>query len=158
AESRLHSTDCQHSSLGLDVTPVRCYFTAQFVRDQDGNPAAAPGLVRHGVSGSAANRRRGRDSISGRLREQREEGGRGEINAGFKLITTMPLQSRFLSQLDLLSESLLRVFAKRSGEQGKKLKDMAAMMTDDIDALIKGLCIYLDENPDVLVQEYMVSV
>ncbi|KAL7392335.1 hypothetical protein ABVT39_023167, partial [Epinephelus coioides] len=81
------------------------------------------------------------------------------INAEFKRITTMPLQSRFLSQLDLLSERLLRVFAKRSGEQGKKLKDMAAMMTDDIDAgresLIKGLCIYLNENPDVLVQEYM---
>ena len=40
----------------------------------------------------------------------------------------MPLQSRFLSQLDLLSESLLRVFAKRTGEPGKKLKDIAAMM------------------------------
>lgn len=52
-----------------------------------------------------------------------------QINAEFKRITTMPLQSRFLSQLDLLSESLLRVFAKRSGEQGKKLKDIAAMMT-----------------------------
>ncbi|XP_034562508.1 uncharacterized protein LOC117829078 [Notolabrus celidotus] len=82
-----------------------------------------------------------------------------EINAEFKRITTMPLQSRFLSQLDLLSESLLRVFAKRSGEQGKKLKDIAAMMTDDIDAgresSIKGLCIYLNENPDILVQEYM---
>ncbi|KAI3351698.1 hypothetical protein L3Q82_020531, partial [Scortum barcoo] len=52
-----------------------------------------------------------------------------EINAEFKRITTMPLQSRFLSQLDLLSESLLRVFAKRSGEQGKKLKDIAPMMT-----------------------------
>ncbi|XP_069375043.1 uncharacterized protein [Paralichthys olivaceus] len=82
-----------------------------------------------------------------------------EINVEFKRITTMPLQSRFLSQLDLLSGSLLRVFAKRSGEQGKKLKDIAGMMTDDIDAgresLIKGLCIYLNENPDVLVQEYM---
>ncbi|XP_070402493.1 uncharacterized protein [Nothobranchius furzeri] len=52
-----------------------------------------------------------------------------EINAEFKRITTMPLQSRFLSQLDLLSESLLRVFAKRSGEQGKKLKCITATMT-----------------------------
>ncbi|KAL6460861.1 hypothetical protein MHYP_G00308270 [Metynnis hypsauchen] len=82
-----------------------------------------------------------------------------EINAEFKRITTMPLQSRFLSQLDFLSESLLRVFAKRSGEPGKKLKNLAATMTDDTDALreslIKGLCIYLNESPDVLVQEYM---
>ncbi|CAI5642295.1 unnamed protein product [Oreochromis niloticus] len=82
-----------------------------------------------------------------------------EINAEFKRITTMALQSRFLSQLDYLSESLLKVFAKRSGQQGKKLKDIAAMMTDDIvarrESLIKGLCVYLNENPDILVQEYM---
>ncbi|KAI4883038.1 hypothetical protein NFI96_008819, partial [Prochilodus magdalenae] len=81
------------------------------------------------------------------------------INAEFKRITTMPLRSRFLSQLDFLSESLLRVFAKRSGEPGKKLKNIAATMSDDTDArresLIKGLCIYLNESPDVLVQEYM---
>ncbi|CAI5657603.1 unnamed protein product [Oreochromis niloticus] len=81
-----------------------------------------------------------------------------EINAEFKRITTMPLQSRFLSQLDYLSESLLQVFAKRSGQQGKKLKDIAAMMTDDIvacrESLIKGLCVYLNENPDIFVQEY----
>ncbi|KAF3847229.1 hypothetical protein F7725_020257, partial [Dissostichus mawsoni] len=76
-----------------------------------------------------------------------------EVNAEFKRITTMPLQSRFLSQLDLHSASLLRVFSKQSGQQGKKLKDMAAMMTEDIDAgrecLIKGLCIYLNEDPEV---------
>lgn len=36
------------------------------------------------------------------------------------------------------------------------------ILKDDIDAgresLIKGLCIYLNEDPNVLVQEYMVSV
>lgn len=36
------------------------------------------------------------------------------------------------------------------------------LFKDDIDAgrecLIKGLCIYLNENPNVLVQEYTVSV
>lgn len=41
----------------------------------------------------------------------------------------MPLQSRFLAQLDFISESLLRVFAKQLGEQAQKLKDMTAMMT-----------------------------
>uniref|UniRef100_A0A8C7XWQ7 Sterile alpha motif domain-containing protein 3 n=1 Tax=Oryzias sinensis TaxID=183150 RepID=A0A8C7XWQ7_9TELE len=51
-----------------------------------------------------------------------------EINAEFKRITTMPLQSRFLSQLDFLSESLLRVFSKRSGKQGKMLKDLTDRM------------------------------
>ncbi|TMS04580.1 hypothetical protein E3U43_009737, partial [Larimichthys crocea] len=42
AVSRVQSTDCHHSSLGLDVTLVHCYFTGQFVQDQDGNPTAAP--------------------------------------------------------------------------------------------------------------------
>ncbi|KAJ4946069.1 hypothetical protein JOQ06_023744 [Pogonophryne albipinna] len=73
----------------------------------------------------------------------------------------MPLLSRFLSQLDLHSASLLRVFSKQSGQQGKKLKDMAAMMTEDIDAsrecLIKGLCIYLNEDPEDLVKEYLAT-
>uniref|UniRef100_A0A3P9K7E0 Uncharacterized protein n=1 Tax=Oryzias latipes TaxID=8090 RepID=A0A3P9K7E0_ORYLA len=52
-----------------------------------------------------------------------------EINTEFKRITTMPLQSRFLSQLNFLSESLLTVFAKRSGKQGKMLKDMMMVRT-----------------------------
>lgn len=42
AVNRLQSTDCHHSSLGLDVTLVHCYFTGQFVQDQNGNPTAAP--------------------------------------------------------------------------------------------------------------------
>ncbi|KAL7872455.1 hypothetical protein SRHO_G00074380 [Serrasalmus rhombeus] len=53
-----------------------------------------------------------------------------EINAEFRRITTMPLQSRFVSQLDLHSANLLRVFVKRSGQQGKTLRDIVAMMTD----------------------------
>lgn len=36
------------------------------------------------------------------------------------------------------------------------------ILKDDIvarrESLIKGLCVYLNENPDILVQEYMVSV
>ncbi|KAL7872438.1 hypothetical protein SRHO_G00074210 [Serrasalmus rhombeus] len=82
-----------------------------------------------------------------------------EINAEFRRITTMPLQSRFLSQLDLHSANLLRVFVKRSGQQGKTLRDIVAMMTDDVDAgrkcIIKGLCMYLNGDPKDLVQEYM---
>ncbi|KAL7872442.1 hypothetical protein SRHO_G00074250 [Serrasalmus rhombeus] len=82
-----------------------------------------------------------------------------EINAEFRRITTMPLQSRFLSQLDLHSANLLRVFVKRSGQQGKMLRDIVAMMTDDVDAgrecIIKGLCMYLNGDPKDLVQEYM---
>ncbi|XP_077067643.1 uncharacterized protein LOC143721242 isoform X2 [Siphateles boraxobius] len=70
----------------------------------------------------------------------------------------MPLQSRFLSQLDLFTANMLKLFEKRSGQQGKKLRDMLAMVTDDIDAgreCVKGLCFYLNEDPDQLVQEYV---
>lgn len=35
----------------------------------------------------------------------------------------MPLQSRFVSQLDLFTANLLKVFEKRSGQQGKKLRE-----------------------------------
>lgn len=72
-----------------------------------------------------------------------------QINAEFKRITNMPLQSRFLSQLDFLSENLLRVFAMQSGEQGKKLKDIAAMMTvrtfNSTYLTIKCICIALGQ-------------
>ncbi|CAL8400497.1 unnamed protein product [Boreogadus saida] len=48
------------------------------------------------------------------------------------------LQSRFISQIDLHSASLLRVFEKCSGQQGQNLRDMAAMMTDLTDANTLG--------------------
>ncbi len=35
-----------------------------------------------------------------------------QINAEFKRITTVALQSRFLSQIDMLSDKLLKVFQK----------------------------------------------
>ncbi|KAM9454161.1 B-cell receptor CD22-like [Clarias gariepinus] len=50
------------------------------------------------------------------------------INAEFKCITTMPLQSRFLSQLDVLSDKILQLFVKRGGQIGRKLKSMQRMM------------------------------
>ncbi|KAF3859055.1 hypothetical protein F7725_021454 [Dissostichus mawsoni] len=83
-----------------------------------------------------------------------------EINAEFKRITTIPLQSKFLSQLDLYSANLLKMFESTTGQKGKKLKALTNNMdTDDIDAgrdlLIKGLCLYLNEDPGDLVQEFI---
>ncbi|XP_056591285.1 uncharacterized protein LOC130410568 isoform X2 [Triplophysa dalaica] len=82
------------------------------------------------------------------------------VNAEFKRITTIPLQSKFLSQLDLHYESFLKVFERRPGQQGRKLKEMmSTVVQDDIDAArelaIKGLCIYLNEDPKDLIQEYV---
>lgn len=52
-----------------------------------------------------------------------------QINAEFKRITTIPLQSRFLSQLDVLSDKLLKLFEKRGGQIGKQLQSNLAHMT-----------------------------
>nr|XP_033931161.1 uncharacterized protein LOC117439358 [Pseudochaenichthys georgianus] len=64
-----------------------------------------------------------------------------EINAEFKRITTIPLQSKFLSQLDLY----------RDGVVTKKKDDIDAGR----DLLIKGLCLYLNEDPGDVVQEFI---
>ncbi|CAL8334529.1 unnamed protein product [Arctogadus glacialis] len=54
-----------------------------------------------------------------------------EINAEFKRITTVPLQSRFLSQLDVHTE-LTRLFQRRGGHLGQKLKTTIAQMADAV--------------------------
>ncbi|XP_074551477.1 uncharacterized protein LOC141808698 isoform X2 [Halichoeres trimaculatus] len=83
-----------------------------------------------------------------------------QINAEFKRITTIPLQSRFLSQLDVLSDKLLKPFEKRGGQIGKRLQSILTHMAevDDVDVgrecVIKGLCVYLNEDPNSLVREY----
>lgn len=53
-----------------------------------------------------------------------------QINAEFKRITTVPLQSKFLSQLDLHSENLARLFEKRGGQLGEKLKRITAQIAN----------------------------
>ncbi|KAL3997111.1 hypothetical protein ACER0C_009767 [Sarotherodon galilaeus] len=83
-----------------------------------------------------------------------------EINAEFKPITTMPLQFRFLSQIDVLSDKLTKVFKTRGGQIGRRLQNVLEPM-DDVDlvheCIIKGLCVYLNEDPSNLVTEYVRS-
>ncbi|KAJ7998433.1 hypothetical protein DPEC_G00204880 [Dallia pectoralis] len=84
-----------------------------------------------------------------------------EINAEFKRITTVPLQSKFLSQLDLYSDNLVKLFKKKGGQLGERLKTIIAQMADcdDVDAgwecIIKGVCIYMEEDPENLVKQYV---
>uniref|UniRef100_A0AAV2KY24 Uncharacterized protein n=1 Tax=Knipowitschia caucasica TaxID=637954 RepID=A0AAV2KY24_KNICA len=83
-----------------------------------------------------------------------------EINAEFKRITTMLLQSRFLSQLDIHTVKMIKLFGKRGGVIGAKLKNILEEIerAKDIDILrkliLKGLCIYLQEDPAHLFREY----
>ncbi|KAL1249299.1 hypothetical protein QQF64_020304 [Cirrhinus molitorella] len=84
-----------------------------------------------------------------------------EINAEFRWITTLPLQSKFLSQLDRFSDDLLKVFTKRGGVVRKRIQDVMVPMSQNAtietkrECILKGLCIYLNEDPQDLVREYL---
>ncbi|XP_038139855.1 uncharacterized protein LOC119782782 [Cyprinodon tularosa] len=84
-----------------------------------------------------------------------------ELTAEFKRITTVSLLSKFFSQLDAHSSNLMRVFGKKGGVQGRKIRSIMIPITktDAIDVkrecIIKALCVYLNEEPENLVKEYM---
>ncbi|KAL7877244.1 hypothetical protein SRHO_G00038870 [Serrasalmus rhombeus] len=55
----------------------------------------------------------------------------------------MPLQSKFLSQLDVHSKKLMKLFKKRGGQMGRRLENIVAPMVECIlqtadEALIQG--------------------
>lgn len=57
-----------------------------------------------------------------------------KINAEFKRITTMPLQSILLSEIDVLSDKLIKVFKRRGGQIGRRLQNIlepTAQATDE---------------------------
>ncbi|XP_056222389.1 uncharacterized protein LOC130162641 [Seriola aureovittata] len=56
-----------------------------------------------------------------------------EINAEFKRITTVPLQSKFLPQLDLHFDNLTRLFQTRGGQLGEKLKRVTTQIANSLD-------------------------
>ncbi|CAI5673606.1 unnamed protein product [Oreochromis niloticus] len=82
-----------------------------------------------------------------------------EINAEFKRIATIPPQTKFLAQLDLHLGNLVKLVNRR-GELGLILERIAAQMDncEDVDAgreCVKGVCIYMGEDPDMLIREYV---
>lgn len=80
-----------------------------------------------------------------------------EINAEFKRIATIPPQTKFLAQLDLHLDNLVKLVNRRGG-LGLILKRIAAQMgnCEDVDAeCVKGVCIYMGEDPDMLIREYV---
>ncbi|XP_046706911.1 uncharacterized protein LOC124386909 [Silurus meridionalis] len=84
-----------------------------------------------------------------------------EVCAEFKRITTVHLQSKFFSQLDVHSANLIKAYSKKGGFIGRRLKSIMTPMTQnnsiDIgrECILKGLCVYLNEDPEKLVKEYM---
>ena len=54
-----------------------------------------------------------------------------KVNAEFLRITTKPLQSKFMYQLDHFSDKLLQIFTSKGGVKGKKIKEALAI-TDSV--------------------------
>ncbi|CAL8236185.1 unnamed protein product [Arctogadus glacialis] len=84
-----------------------------------------------------------------------------EINLEFMRLTTVPLTSTFLRELDRLTGDLIRVFNTKGGAAGEKIGAMMAKMENnqDInvrrDCVLRCLSIYLCEDLDTLVKEYV---
>ncbi|XP_078030947.1 uncharacterized protein LOC144466896 [Epinephelus lanceolatus] len=86
-----------------------------------------------------------------------------EINLEFMRLTTVPLTSKFLGELDRLTDDLIKVFHTKGGVAGKKIRDVMAEMdnNEDInvrrDCVLSCLSIYLNEDLDPLVKEYVAA-
>ncbi|XP_056297690.1 uncharacterized protein LOC130211094 isoform X1 [Pseudoliparis swirei] len=83
------------------------------------------------------------------------------VNAEFMRITTMPLQTKFMAQLDRYSADLTKLFSKRGGTAGKKIRRIMERtpQCDDINSrqerVLRSLCVYLNEDDETLIKEYM---
>ncbi|KAJ7995377.1 hypothetical protein DPEC_G00243940 [Dallia pectoralis] len=77
-----------------------------------------------------------------------------QVNAEFKRITTIPLQSKFMSQLDVYSEKLLKMFQGRGGELGRRLKSVMAPICTSMHPEGSGL----DETSKTAIEETTVGI
>ncbi|GAA6091143.1 uncharacterized protein LOC122873815 [Tachysurus ichikawai] len=83
------------------------------------------------------------------------------INAKFQHITTVPLETTFMAQLDSYLPQLTSIFNNKGGVSGQKLAKHLAILqeaTSDINlkraSVLKALCIYLGEDDGHLIREY----
>ncbi|XP_075336575.1 uncharacterized protein LOC142397106 isoform X1 [Odontesthes bonariensis] len=84
-----------------------------------------------------------------------------EINLEFMRLTTVPLTSKFLGELDRLTNDLTKVFHNKGGAAGRKIRAVMERMdnSEDInvrrDCVLRCLSIYLSEDLDTLVEQYV---
>ncbi|KAF7689961.1 hypothetical protein HF521_011765 [Silurus meridionalis] len=77
-----------------------------------------------------------------------------EVCAEFACITTVPLISKFFSKLNEHTSNLLRIFAKRGEAQGQLIRKLLLPLTQE-ECVLEALFVYLNEDPDNLIKEYM---
>ncbi|XP_039884437.1 uncharacterized protein LOC120731440 isoform X2 [Simochromis diagramma] len=84
-----------------------------------------------------------------------------EINAEFTRITTVPLLSTFMSSLDQYSDQLMKILRKKGGETARRITAALSAISQSSrievkrECILKAVIIYLNENPENLIKEYM---
>ncbi|KAF3853052.1 hypothetical protein F7725_013740 [Dissostichus mawsoni] len=87
-----------------------------------------------------------------------------EINAEFQRIMTIPLEEKFMAQLDIHSSQLITVIRAKGGSTRQKTADIMDIFdqTEDIhlrrECVLRALIIFLGEDPDELIKEYLASL
>lgn len=83
-----------------------------------------------------------------------------EINAEFLRVTTLPLEAKFLAQLDKHSTKLLQVISSKGGRVKEQTTRTIEVMDETVnitirrEAILKSLMIYLGESAEHLIKEY----
>ncbi|TDH13461.1 hypothetical protein EPR50_G00034210 [Perca flavescens] len=86
-----------------------------------------------------------------------------EINAEFMRITTVPLQPRFLASLDKHHSKLIDIIRNKGGAVREKTQNILRVLDQSLEVnlkrecLLKSLIVYLGEDVDKLIKEYLVS-
>ncbi|GAA6109074.1 uncharacterized protein LOC120946877 [Tachysurus ichikawai] len=84
-----------------------------------------------------------------------------KVSVKFSRITTIPLVSKFMSQVDHFSTQLISVFRKKGGAAAQKINNILSVMDQDVpiekrcECILKALVVYVNEDPSNLVKEYM---
>ncbi|KAF0021708.1 hypothetical protein F2P81_026039 [Scophthalmus maximus] len=86
-----------------------------------------------------------------------------EINAEFQRLMTVSLEPKFMAQLDVYTSQLMRVVCAKGGATHQKTADIMAAFDQNEnihlwrECVLKTLIVYLGEDPDDLIKEYLVS-
>ncbi|XP_029915206.1 uncharacterized protein LOC115364767 isoform X2 [Myripristis murdjan] len=82
-----------------------------------------------------------------------------EIKEEFRRITTIPLEQRFLSRLDLYTPKLIAVMKTKGGTVGTKLRPLLSKLSQNLstearrEAVIRALILYLGEKEEDLFED-----
>ncbi|KAK7904325.1 hypothetical protein WMY93_016932 [Mugilogobius chulae] len=83
------------------------------------------------------------------------------INLEFQRVTTVPLQSRFLTALDNISPKVVAAIENRGGVVREKTRNIMAAFHSDVDmkreCVLRALIWYLGEDEPTRIKDYLIS-